>query len=142
MYSAEYFQPGGDHIMNRSFVLGFLAGAVVFALLGLLVVNQLFRVQHSLSALGGGSNIYAAMAADLQLGNIQRAETRLRTVAWVDRTNAQYAGCMSAVRWHLIKSQPVERCKRFLETPMPGDWQIPGVDKMLKSFTAEDSKQR
>ena len=128
--------------MNRIFIQVFIAAAVLFELIVLLEVNQLFRMQHSISAMSGGSNIYAAMAADLQLGNLQRATTRLRTVTWVDRTSAQYAGCMSAVRWHLFNNQPGERCKHFLETPMPENWQIPGVDKMLKSFTAEDSKQR
>jgi hypothetical protein len=95
-------------------------------------------MHHSLAALSAGSNIYAAMAADLQTGNIERAMVRLKTLAWEDRQNGRYSGCMTDVRWHLFRTPRAESCADIFETPMPSEWQIPGVEKVLQHYSSEN----
>ena len=121
--------------MKRGFVFGFAMGSVLFFLLGLLWSNELIRAQYSLQALSGGSNVYASIGANLELGRDESAQRQLRLLAWVDRTNGQYANCMSNFRWYLFTKRSHESCKHFIEAPMPEDWQIPGLDKALSNYS-------
>lgn len=122
--------------MRRGLVPGFIAGAALFFLLGLYLGNQLIRVQYSLQALSGSSNMYASIGANMDLGRIENAKLQLRHLAWVDQTNSQYANCMRKIRWHLFTKRSNESCTHFIETPMPKDWQIPGLDKALEKHSS------
>ena len=115
--------------IKRRFLAGFLTGALLALALGFVAINEYVRLQYAMNMLSVGSNMHAAIAADLELGRIDSAQRRNRLVAWVEYQNLHYAKCAYEIRWHLFTSRPDRVCGLSFRSSMPEDWQIPGMEK-------------
>lgn len=119
--------------IKRRFLVGFLTGAFLALALGFVAINEYVRLQYAMNMLSGGSNMYASIAADLELSRIDSAQSRNRLVAWVEYQNLNYSKCMYEIRWHLFTSRPDKICGSIFKSSMPEDWQIPGMEKARES---------